>query len=86
VVFSLVISVCATFVAVSEGKCSRENALHVSQTTVEAIDSAAAQNVCVREAFQALRSFRSPTGEPVAVAWSCSAVDTDADLRPSTRG
>jgi hypothetical protein len=73
VVVSLIIAVCASFVAVSEGKCSRDNALHVSRTTLEAADLAAARNVCMHEAYQLLRTFRSPNGEPIE--WSCSPED-----------
>jgi hypothetical protein len=75
VVVSLIIAVCASFVAVSEGKCSRDNALHVSRTTLEAADLAAARNVCMHEAYQLLRTFRSPNGEPIAISWSCSPED-----------
>jgi hypothetical protein len=75
VVVSLIIAVCASFVAVSEGKCSHDNAMHVSQTTVEAADLAAAKNVCMHEAYQLLRTFRSPNGEPIAISWSCSLGD-----------
>jgi hypothetical protein len=83
VVVNLVIAVCASFVAVSEGKCSRDNAMHVSQTTLEAADLAVAKNMCLHEAYQLLRTFRSPDGEAISVSWSCAPSDGHEGLKPT---
>ena len=67
------IAICASLVAIADGACSDKNALKVLKKPIQIIEAAEAQNACTRAAYEYLRSFPRPNGEPIAIAWNCSA-------------
>jgi hypothetical protein len=66
------IAICASLVAIADGACSDKNALKVLKKPIQVIEAAEVQDACIREAYEHLRSFPRPNGDPITISWNCS--------------
>jgi hypothetical protein len=69
------IAICASLVAIADGACSDKNAIKVLKKPIQAIEAAEVQNACTREAYEYLRSFPRPNGDPITISWNCSGLE-----------
>jgi hypothetical protein len=70
------IAICASLVAIPDGRCSEDNALRVFEKPLHLIDAAEPELACTREAYGYLQSFPRPNGGPLTISWTCSVAQT----------
>jgi hypothetical protein len=79
------IAICASLVTIADRACSEKNALKVLQKPIHVVEVAEVQNACTREAYEYLRSFPRPNGDPITVSWNCSSPEDRSGTADGTR-